>query len=79
MSMSLEQILKEAEALPAQERWSLANYLMSQLDNDPAWHPLPEEYFDELDRRLEAYRRDPASASSWEDVKARILSGNGAA
>ena len=27
----------------------------------------------ELDRRLEAHRKNPDAGSSWEDVKARIL------
>ena len=71
--MSLDQIVKEAEALPSQDRWALASYLLHQLDRDPAWQPEPEAYFDELDRRMEEYRQDPSVAAPWETVKARIL------
>lgn len=76
--MSFEQILKEVENLPTQERWTLASEIMRQLDIDPSWPPLPDQYFDELDRRMDEYRKDPSKAASWETVKARILSEHGA-
>ena len=37
--------------------------------------PVTEEQLNELDRRFEEYRRDPDKVVTWEEAKARILSG----
>jgi putative addiction module component (TIGR02574 family) len=36
---------------------------------------LTAEIIAELDRRMEEYRRDPSSGRTWEQVKARIATG----
>lgn len=36
---------------------------------------LPVGEREELDRRLESYRRNPEAVSPWPEVKARILRG----
>ncbi len=52
--------------------------LVSILDSDPGSAsqadeiPVAQHILDELDRRLEEYRRDPSTASSWQEVKQRI-------
>ncbi len=52
--------------------------LVSILDSDPGSAsqadeiPVAQHILDELDRRLEEYRRDPSTASSWPEVKQRI-------
>jgi putative addiction module component (TIGR02574 family) len=33
---------------------------------------LSDEHRREIERRLEAYQRDPSTGSSWEEVRARI-------
>ncbi len=38
--------------------------------------PLTEQQKQELDKRLEAYSRDPRAGASWHEVKTRILSGS---
>jgi hypothetical protein len=37
--------------------------------------PVNEEQLNELDRRFEEYRQDPDKVVTWEEAKARILSG----
>jgi putative addiction module component (TIGR02574 family) len=37
--------------------------------------PVTEEQLNELDRRFEEYRQDPDKVVTWEEAKARILSG----
>jgi putative addiction module component (TIGR02574 family) len=66
-----EQILAAALELSAEERDRLVDSLLVSLEQEAS--PLTAEERAELDRRLDAYRRDPAAASSWEDVKARLL------
>ena len=53
--------------------------LVSEPWDDLAAHPeqvpAAPEQLAELDRRMEAYRQDPAQVTTWEAVKARILGG----
>jgi putative addiction module component (TIGR02574 family) len=72
-TLSTEEIRSAASALPTGSKWELANQLFEQVEADPAWPPLPKGYFDEMDRRVEEYLRDPSKGSKWEEVKARIL------
>ena len=39
------------------------------------WLLFAKEQLNELDRRLEEYRQDPDKVVTWEEAKARILSG----
>ena len=66
-----EQILAAALALPAEERVRLVDALVQSLDDDDS--RISDAERDLLDRRLEAYHRDPAAGSPWPDVKARLL------
>lgn len=66
-----EQILTAALDLPAEERERLVDALLQSLDSEVG--PITEAEREELDRRLDAYHRDPAAGSAWPDVKARLL------
>jgi putative addiction module component (TIGR02574 family) len=66
-----EQILAAALDLPVEERDRLVDSLLASMDEDAS--PLTDEEREELDRRLDAYRRNPAAASPWEEVRARIF------
>ena len=54
------------------QRVELAIALWDSLPADSAEPPITELQLAELMRRAEAFRRDPASGSSWSDVRARI-------
>lgn len=58
--------------LPAAERLQLAEALWDSVAEDQASIDLTDGQKAELDRRLEA-RRGRSAASSWVDVKRRIL------
>ena len=51
--------------------------LVSELWDDLAAHPtdvpVSREQIAELDRRMEAYRRDPGRVTTWEAIQQRIL------
>lgn len=66
-----EQILAAALELPVEERDRLVDSLLASMDEDAS--PLTDEEREELDRRLDAYHRNPGAASSLEEVKARLL------
>jgi len=67
-----------AEKIPAlaqlslQEKLLLASELWDEVIAQKEDIPVSQEILDELDRRMEEYRRDPSTASPWEEVKQRI-------
>ena len=72
--MILERI-PEIMKLTKAEQAELFGELSDLLAHDDAWNELSPEIIAELDRRMEEYRRDPSSARTWEQVKARIAAG----
>ena len=63
------------ETIPEVNRMTAAEKL--ELWDDLAAHPtevpVSREQIAELDRRMEAYRRDPSQVTSWEAIQQRIL------
>lgn len=64
--------IAELLALPLAERIRLAQALWDSISEVPDALPLSDADRAELDRRLEAYYRDPDAGSPWQDVVARI-------
>ena len=58
--------------LSVAERIQLVEDLWDSIAAVPEAMPLTGAQRDELDRRLDAYHRDPSAGSPWEDVKRRI-------
>jgi putative addiction module component (TIGR02574 family) len=65
--MSTDQILKEALALPAEEKAKLAEELLSSLD-DAAQAEIDKAWAEEVESRIEAYDRGELKAEPLEDV-----------
>ena len=67
------------ETIPALNRMTSAEKLLlvTELWDDLAAHPtevpVAHEQLEELDRRMEEYRRDPSQVTSWEAIQKRIL------
>ena len=67
-----------AEKIPAlaqlsvQEKLLLASELWDEVTARADEIPIPQHILDELDRRMEEYRRDPSAGSPWPEVKQRI-------
>jgi len=58
--------------LPVAERILLVEDIWDSIAAVPESVALTEAQREELDRRLEKYRRDPEAGSPWEEIKARI-------
>ena len=67
--MSLAELLK----LSVPERIRLVEAIWDSIAAAPDSLELSEAEREELDRRWEAFERDPSAGSPWSDVRARIL------
>ena len=71
--MSSHPLLKvEISQLSVAERIQLAEDLWDSISQQQEELPLTEAQKQELDRRLENYKQNPANGSSWEEVKKRL-------
>jgi putative addiction module component (TIGR02574 family) len=66
-------LVETAKSLPLAERIQLVEALWESMAQEGYEPPLTSEQAAELDRRLEAHRRDPDSVVSWESIKADLL------
>jgi putative addiction module component (TIGR02574 family) len=60
--------------LSVQDRISLAQQIWDSVASDPDSLPLTVEQREELERRLEEYRKNPQDGAAWEDVQRRLRS-----
>ena len=58
--------------LSVAERIQLVEDLWDSIAAVPEALPLTDAQREELDRRLDAYHRDPSAGSPWEEVQRRI-------
>jgi putative addiction module component (TIGR02574 family) len=62
-------LVDTAKKLPLAERIELIEALWESIAQDGYEPPLTPEQASELDRRLDAHRRDPSNVVSWESIK----------
>lgn len=65
----------ELRLLSPADKLALVAELWDDLAAHPEDVPVAPELIAELDRRMEAYRKDPTRVTTWEAVKARLLGG----
>lgn len=65
--------IPELQRLSPEEKLVLAGELWDEWAALPDAIPRRDDHTELLQARLEHYRRNPESATAWEDVKARIL------
>lgn len=65
--------MPEIARLTAAQKLLLVSELWDDLAAHPAEVPVSREQIAELERRMEAYRRDPSQVTSWEAIQQRIL------
>ena len=70
--MTAVQIKKEFSDLPPEEQLELRSELWEQVASTPENFELSEFDQEELKRRYDEHLADPATAKSWDDVKAEI-------
>src|ERR1700682_5563606 len=71
----IKESIPELQKLSTADKFALAVELWDELSSNPDEMPVTEEQLNELDRRFEEYRQDPDKVVTWEEAKARILSG----
>jgi putative addiction module component (TIGR02574 family) len=64
------ELLETAKALPLPERVELVEALWESIVAEGYEPPLTDAQAAELDRRLEAHRRNPTDVIRWEQIKA---------
>jgi putative addiction module component (TIGR02574 family) len=62
----------EVLQLPVSERIRLVEAIWDSIAETPAAVKLTDEQKLELDRRLEAFEKNPEAGSSWAEARARI-------
>ncbi len=62
----------ELEELSASDRLRLLEDVWETFVRNPDSLPLSDEHRREIDRRLEAFNRDPSAGATWDEVKQRI-------
>ena len=73
MNAEFSQLLQ----LPAPQKLELVEALWDSLENTLDDLPVPDWQKQELDRRKAAHEKDPSSALTWPDAKARIIADRG--
>ena len=70
--MTIKSLLKEAKKLSRENREVLADEILTSVAAEYDDEPLSEELKAELDRRIDAFEKDPSRGSSWAEVDARL-------
>ncbi len=65
----------EILSLPPSERLQLLEAIWDSLIEVPEAIPVSDQIRDELDRRLEAYYRNPETARPWDEIKDELFRG----
>ena len=72
MSLSLLEIKKEIHALPQAQKRELTGDLIEEISAED--FPVSDAMLDEMERRMEEYRRDPSKVATLDEIEARIHS-----
>ena len=67
--------LDDLKHLPLSERLQLMEDLWDSIAEEIESEPLPESLKAEMDRRMEAYLKDPSTSLSLEEVQRRMKGG----
>lgn len=65
--------IEEILAQPVADRLRALEEIWESIVAAPETLPVPQVQRDELDRRLKLHRENPDAASTWEEVRARLL------
>ncbi len=68
-------VLEQAMRLSVEEKLDLISALWGSRADQPERIPLPEWQLHELERRIEAQRKNPHAGQTWDEVKREIRRG----
>lgn len=71
--MSKPMAIEDLTKLPVSDRLKLIEELWQSLETDEADVPVPDWQRAELDKRLDAFERDPIVGRPWPEVRSEIL------
>ena len=77
MSLSLQEIKNEIHALPRELKRELTGDLIEEISAED--FPVNAGMLDEVNRRMEEYRRDPSKVTKLNEIEARIRNRKGCA
>ena len=77
MSLSFQEIKKEIHALPRELKRELTGDLIEEISAED--FPVNAGMLDEVNRRMEEYRRDPSKVTTLNEIEARIRNRKGCA
>ena len=70
--MDVMTIMKEVGNWPVEDRLRLIEEVWDSLSDRASGAVLSETHKQDLQRRLDAYRDNPNTGSSWDEVKSRL-------
>jgi putative addiction module component (TIGR02574 family) len=68
-------VLEQAMHLSVNEKLDLISALWDSMAQHPETIPVPDWQLKELERRIEAQRKDPQPGQTWDEVKREIRHG----
>jgi len=68
-------VLEQAMRLSVEEKLDLISALWESMAENPESIPVPDWQLRELERRIEAQRKDPQPGQTWDEVKQEIRHG----
>ena len=72
--MGYDNIHKEIKQLDISERILLAEEIWDSIAAEQEQIKMTQAQKDEIDKRIDAYKKSPSEGSTWEEVKKRIKS-----
>jgi putative addiction module component (TIGR02574 family) len=75
METKMATVLEQAMRLSVEEKLALISALWDSMAEHPERIPVPEWQLKELERRIEAQRKNPQPGQTWAEVKREIRHG----
>ena len=75
MEAKVATVLEQAMRLSVEEKLDLISALWESMAEHPERIPVPDWQLKELERRIEAQRKDPQPGQTWDEVKRDIRHG----
>jgi putative addiction module component (TIGR02574 family) len=75
MEAKMATVLEQAMRLSVEEKLDLISAVWESMTAHPESIPVPDWQLKELERRIEAQRKDPQPGQTWDQVKREIRRG----
>ena len=72
--MTTQELMREIAPLDVADRIALAQEILDSVAESPDEIPMTQEQYEELDRRIEEFEKNPKEGIRWQDLKAMLRS-----